>query len=210
MRGPLDHKIFEIVAAQAEKLKVKAFVIGGYVRDHFLQRESTDIDIVVEGSGIELAEAVAGVLHTNVAVFRNFGTAMLRYEGIELEFVGARRESYRRNSRKPIVEEGTLEDDQLRRDFTINALAFSLQKDDYGTLIDPFGGIRDLDAGLIRTPTDPDTTYSDDPLRMIRAIRFATQLGFSIVPESLDSIRRNAERLNILSRERIADELHKI
>jgi poly(A) polymerase len=210
MTGPLDQKIFEIVAAKAAKLNVKAFVIGGYVRDHFLQRESTDIDIVVEGSGIELAEAVAKVLGTSVTVFRNFGTAMLKYEGVELEFVGARRESYRRNSRKPIVEEGTLEDDQLRRDFTINALAFSLQKEDYGTLIDPFGGIRDLDAGLIRTPTDPDTTYSDDPLRMIRAIRFATQLGFRIVPESLDSIRRNAGRLNILARERISDELHKI
>ena len=210
MTGPLDHKIFEIVATQAAKLKFKAFVIGGYVRDHFLQRESTDIDIVVEGSGIALAEAVAEVTHTNVTVFRNFGTAMLKYEGIELEFVGARRESYRRNSRKPVVEEGTLEDDQLRRDFTINALAFSLGKEDYGTLIDPFGGIRDLDAGLIRTPADPDTTYSDDPLRMIRAIRFATQLGFQIVPESLDSIRRNAGRLDILARERIAEELHKI
>ena len=199
----------------AERLGVRAFVIGGYVRDCFLGRQSKDIDIVVEGSGIELAEAVGEQVHSNVSVFRNFGTAMLRYHGIEIEFVGARKESYRRDSRKPIVEDGTLEDDQLRRDFTINAMAFSLQKDDFGALVDPFGGIRDLAAGIIRTPLDPDTTYSDDPLRMVRAIRFATKLStenhkFAIVPESIDSIRRNKDRMTILSKERIVEELNKI
>ena len=206
----LNGKVFEIVAAAARELGVRAFVIGGYVRDFFLQRENNDIDIVVEGSGIALAQAVAEKLHTNVTVFRNFGTAMLRFRDLEVEFVGARRESYRANSRKPIVEDGTLEEDQQRRDFTINAMAFSLQREDYGSLVDPFGGIRDLNEGLIRTPLDPDTTYSDDPLRMLRAIRFATQLGFTIVPESVASIRRNKERLGILSAERIADELMKI
>ena len=194
---------------------VRAFVIGGYVRDCFLGRPSKDIDIVVEGSGIELAEAVGAKVRSNVSVFRNFGTAMLRYRGIEVEFVGARKESYRRDSRKPIVEDGTLEDDQLRRDFTINAMAFSLQKEDFGALVDPFGGIRDLAAGIIRTPLDPDTTYSDDPLRMVRAVRFATKLStpeltFTIVPESLDSIRRNRNRMEILSKERIVEELNKI
>lgn len=203
-------KIFEVVSECARNQGVRAFVIGGYVRDWFLQRPNNDIDIVVEGSGIALAEAVAEKLHTKVSVFKNFGTAMLRHHDTELEFVGARRESYRANSRKPIVEDGTLEEDQERRDFTINAMAFSLQKETYGDLVDPFGGIRDLNAGLIRTPLDPDTTYSDDPLRMLRAIRFATQLGFTIVPESADSIRRNRERITILSQERIADELAKI
>lgn len=214
-QGFLDHKIFSIVSDVAEELGVRAFVIGGYVRDCFLGRPSKDIDIVVEGSGIELAEAVGARVRSNVSVFRNFGTAMLRYHGIEVEFVGARKESYRRDSRKPIVEDGTLEDDQLRRDFTINAMAFSLQKSDFGALVDPFGGIRDLAAGIIRTPLDPDTTYSDDPLRMVRAIRFATKLSdenrrFEIVPESLDSIRRNRERMSILSMERIVEELNKI
>lgn len=213
--GFLDHKIFSIVSEAASELGVRAFVIGGYVRDCFLGRPSKDIDIVVEGSGIELAEAVGAKVHSNVSVFRNFGTAMLRYRGIEVEFVGARKESYRRESRKPIVEDGTLEDDQLRRDFTINAMAFSLQKDDFGALVDPFGGIRDLAAGIIRTPLDPDTTYSDDPLRMVRAIRFATKLSnenqrFTIVPESLASISRNKERMSILSKERIVEELNKI
>ena len=206
----LNGRVFDIVSQAAQELGVRAFVIGGYVRDFFLQRGSHDIDIVVEGSGIALAEAVARKMHVKVNVFRNFGTAMLRSGDLELEFVGARRESYRANSRKPIVEDGTLEEDQERRDFTINAMAFSLQKDDFGSLVDPFGGIRDLNAGLIRTPLDPDTTYSDDPLRMLRAIRFATQLGFTIVPESIDSIRRNKARLEILSAERIADELNKI
>ncbi len=214
-QGFLDHKIFSIVSDVAARLGVRAFVIGGYVRDCFLGRQSKDIDIVVEGSGIELAEAVGEQVRSNVSVFRNFGTAMLRYKGIEVEFVGARKESYRRDSRKPIVEDGTLEDDQLRRDFTINAMAFSLQKEDFGALVDPFGGIRDLASGIIRTPLDPDTTYSDDPLRMVRAIRFATKLTtdtqkFTIVQESLDSIRRNRNRLEILSKERIVDELNKI
>ena len=214
-QGFLDHKIFSIVSETAAELGVRAFVIGGYVRDCFLGRPSKDIDIVVEGSGIELAEAVGAKVHSNVSVFRNFGTAMLRYHGIEVEFVGARKESYRRDSRKPIVEDGTLEDDQLRRDFTINAMAFSLQKDDFGALVDPFGGIRDLAAGIIRTPLDPDTTYSDDPLRMVRAVRFATKLStdaltFNIVPESLESIRRNRQRMEILSKERIVEELNKI
>lgn len=220
-QGFLDDRIFSIISDTAEQLGVRAFVIGGYVRDCFLGKESKDIDIVVEGSGIALAEAVGSKLHSRVSVFRNFGTAMLRYRDrktgkvTELEFVGARKESYRRDSRKPIVEDGSLEEDQMRRDFTINAMAFSLQKEDFGALVDPFGGIRDLAAGIIRTPLDPDTTYSDDPLRMIRAIRFATRLSepgreFTIVPESLESIRRNRERMEILSRERIAEELNKI
>ena len=214
-QGFLDHKIFSIVSETAAELGVRAFVIGGYVRDCFLGRPSKDIDIVVEGSGIELAEAVGAKVRSNVSVFRNFGTAMLRYHGIEVEFVGARKESYRRDSRKPIVEDGTLEDDQLRRDFTINAMAFSLQKEDFGALVDPFGGIRDLAAGIIRTPLDPDTTYSDDPLRMVRAVRFATKLStedqtFTIVPESLESISRNRQRMEILSKERIVEELNKI
>ena len=214
-QGFLDHKIFSIVSETAAELGVRAFVIGGFVRDCFLGRPSKDIDIVVEGSGIALAEAVAAKVHSNVSVFRNFGTAMLRYKGIEVEFVGARKESYNRNSRKPVVEDGTLEDDQLRRDFTINAMAFSLQKEDFGALVDPFGGIRDLAAGIIRTPLDPDTTYSDDPLRMIRAVRFATKLTtdehrFTIVPESLESIKRNLKRMEILSKERIVEELNKM
>ena len=213
--GFLDHKIFRIVSETAAEQGVRGFVIGGYVRDCFLGRPSKDIDIVVEGSGIAIAEAVAAKVHSNVSVFRNFGTAMLRYKGIEVEFVGARKESYNRNSRKPIVEDGTLEDDQLRRDFTINAMAFSLQQEDFGALVDPFGGIKDLAAGIIRTPLDPDTTYSDDPLRMVRAVRFATKLStpeleFKIVQESKDSIRRNLKRMEILSKERIVEELNKI
>ena len=210
MTDALNHKIFRIIADEAESQGVRAFVIGGFVRDWFLKRPCNDIDVVVEGSGIALAEAVAARVHAKVSVFRRFGTAMLRYQGMEVEFVGARKESYRSDSRKPIVEDGTLKEDQERRDFTINALAFSLCRADYGDLVDPFGGIRDLNEGIIRTPLDPDTTYSDDPLRMLRAIRFATQLGFKIVPESKESIRRNAGRLSILSHERIADELNKI
>ena len=214
-QGFLDHKIFSIVSEVAAEKGVRAFVIGGYVRDCFLGRPSKDIDIVVEGSGIEIAEAVGERVHSNVSVFKNFGTAMLRYKGIEVEFVGARKESYNRNSRKPVVEDGTLEDDQLRRDFTINAMAFSLQKEDFGALVDPFGGIRDLAAGIIRTPLDPDTTYSDDPLRMVRAVRFATKLStdqmqFQIVPESIESIKRMRTRMEILSKERIVEELNKI
>ena len=206
----LKDKIFKVISETAAEHGVRAFVIGGFVRDCFLQRPRNDIDVVVEGSGIEIAQAVGDKVHSKVSVFKNFGTAMLRHNGVEIEFVGARKESYNRNSRKPIVEDGTLEDDQKRRDFTVNALAFSLQKEDYGNLVDPFGGVADLQKGLLRTPLDPDITYSDDPLRMIRAIRFASQLNFTIVPESIESIKRNKGRLEILSRERIAEEMNKI
>ncbi len=213
--GFLDHPVFALVRDTARGLGVRAFVIGGYVRDCFLGRPNTDIDIVVEGSGITLAEAVAEKCHAKVSVFKNFGTAMLRYHGMEVEFVGARKESYHRESRKPIVEDGTLEEDQLRRDFTINAMAFSLQEADFGALVDPFGGIRDLAAGIIRTPLEPEQTYSDDPLRMLRAIRFCAQLStpehpFTIVPESLAAMKRMAGRLQILSKERIVEELDKM
>ena len=211
----LDRPIFRIVSEVAAERGVRAFVIGGFVRDCFLGRPRNDIDIVVEGSGIDFARAVGERTKQHVSYFKNFGTAMLHFRGDEVEFVGARKESYRRESRKPIVENGTLEDDQQRRDFTINAMAFSLQAEDYGALVDPFGGIRDLDAGIIRTPLDPDTTYSDDPLRMLRAVRFATKLStpehpFTIVPESMESMRRMADRLKILSCERIAEELNKM
>ncbi len=206
----LKDKIFRIISETAAEHGVRAFVIGGFVRDCFLQRPRNDIDIVVEGSGIEIANAVGKKVRSKVSVFKNFGTAMFKWNGIEIEFVGARKESYSHNSRKPIVENGTLEDDQKRRDFTVNALAFSLQEEDYGNLVDPFGGVADLQKGLLRTPLDPDVTYSDDPLRMIRAIRFATQLNFTIVPQSIESIKRNRGRLEILSRERIAEEMHKI
>ncbi len=210
MKSPLRFKIFGIVARQAAILGVRAFVIGGYVRDFFLGRPCTDIDIVVEGSGIELANAVARELGVKTTVFKNFGTAMLRYRGLEVEFVGARKESYRQDSRKPLVEDGSIEDDQKRRDFTVNAMAFSLQAHDYGEVIDPFNGLQDLQDKIMRTPLDPDVTYSDDPLRMIRAIRFATQLGFSIEKNSFESIKRNASRISIVSQERITDELQKI
>jgi poly(A) polymerase len=206
----LTKKIFSVISDEAALMGVRAFVIGGYVRDTLMGNKSKDIDIVVEGSGIDLASRVAAKLRVNLSVFKNFGTAMLRYKDTEIEFVGARKESYRRNSRKPIVEDGTLRDDQLRRDFTINALAFSLQKDNYGELTDPFNGLEDLHNGIIRTPLDPDTTYSDDPLRMIRAVRFASRFSFSIVDDSLESIKRNRDRISILSMERIADELNKI
>ena len=210
MKDFLKNEVFGIVSKAAEEEGVRAFVIGGFVRDAFLGRPSKDIDIVVEGSGIALAKRVGKIVGSKVAVYSNFGTAMLHYKGVEVEFVGARKESYDRNSRKPVVEDGTLEEDQQRRDFTVNALALSLQREDYGSLVDPFGGIRDLHNGLLRTPLDPDTTYSDDPLRMIRAIRFATQLSFTIVPESFEAIKRNKERLDILSLERIHEELNKI
>lgn len=210
MKAPLRFKIFGIVARQAAILGVRAFVIGGYVRDFFLGRPCTDIDIVAEGSGIELADAVAQELGLKTTVFKNFGTAMLRYRGLDVEFVGARKESYRLDSRKPVVEDGSIEDDQKRRDFTINAMAFSLQQNDYGNIIDPFNGMQDLQDRIIRTPLDPDVTYSDDPLRMIRAIRFATQLGFSIEKNSFESIKHNAGRISIVSQERITDELQKI
>ena len=206
----LNSKIFKIVSKEAAALGLKAFVIGGYVRDSLMGRECKDIDIVVDGSGIELAQRVSERIKTTVAIFKNFGTAMLKWRGLEIEFVGARRESYRADSRKPIVEDGSLEEDQHRRDFTINAMAFSLQKEDFGSLSDPFNGKQDLADRLIRTPLDPDTTYADDPLRMFRAIRFASQLSFTIVPESIDSIGRNRERIKILSAERIIEELNKI
>lgn len=206
----LTHKVFKIISEQAATQSVRAFVIGGYVRDCLIGRKNNDIDIVVEGSGIALAEAVANVLNVKVTVFKRFGTAMLKTRGLEVEFVGARKESYRSDSRKPVVENGTLREDQERRDFTINAMSFSLQHDSFGELIDPFDGEGDLKRRIIRTPLDPDTTYSDDPLRMVRAIRFATQLGFTIVPESIESIRRNRARLGILSIERISEEVHKI
>ncbi len=214
-QGFLEHEIFGIVSDVAASMGVRAFVIGGYVRDCFLGRQSKDIDIVAEGSGIKLAEAVGAKVRSNVSVFKNYGTAMLRFKGIEVEFVGARKESYNRDSRKPVVEDGTLQEDQMRRDFTINAMAFSLQKEDYGALVDPFGGIRDLAAGMIRTPLDPDVTFSDDPLRMVRAIRFVTRLSteenvFKIVPEAFESIRRNRGRMEILSKERIVEELNKM
>lgn len=219
--GFLEDPVFRLVSEVAEECGVGAFVIGGYVRDCFLGRPSKDIDIVVEGSGIALAEAIALRIQArekhncHVSVFRNFGTAMLRYHGIEVEFVGARKESYNRDSRKPIVEDGTLEDDQKRRDFTINAMAFSLCQSDFGALVDPFGGIRDLAAGTIRTPLDPFVTFSDDPLRMLRAIRFATRLStpelpFEIVPECLTAIHEMRDRMVILSKERIVEELNKI
>ena len=212
----LDRPLFRLVGEVAAERGVRAFVIGGYVRDCLLGRPCNDIDIVVEGSGIEFARAVGEKTGRNVSYFPSFGTAMLMFQGDEVEFVGARRESYRRESRKPIVENGTLEDDQKRRDFTINALALSLMPGDlFGELVDPFGGVKDLAAGIIRTPLDPDTTYSDDPLRMLRAVRFAAKLStpeqpFTIVPESMEAMRRMADRLSILSVERITEELNKM
>lgn len=202
--------IFRRIARIAREKRVDAYVVGGYVRDHYLHRPSTDVDVVVVGSGIDIAQALADELHTKLSVFKTFGTAMLRVRGVELEFVGARRESYTHDSRKPQVEAGTLEDDQLRRDFTINALAWSLNERDFGELVDPFDGMYDLEHGIIRTPCDPDITFSDDPLRMMRGIRFAAQLGFTLEEETFDAIARNAERIRIVSRERIIAELNKI
>ena len=212
-KNALNNPIFNIISEAAEELSVKCFVIGGFVRDYFLKRNTpTDIDVVAIGSGIHLAERVASKLKGNpqVSIFKNFGTAMIKNEGIELEFVGARKESYQRESRKPIVENGTLEDDQKRRDFTINTLALSLNKSDYGNLLDPFNGMEDLENKIIKTPLEPGITYSDDPLRMMRAIRFATQLDFQIAIPSLQAITEYNERLKIVSNERILDELHKI
>ncbi len=208
----LKHPVFNIIGEVAANENLEVYVIGGFVRDAIIHRDSSDIDIVVVGNGIQLAEMVAKRIgkDTKVTVFKNFGTAMLKYKDFDIEFVGARKESYRRNSRKPIVENGTLKDDQERRDFTINALAISLSKDTYGNLVDPFDGINDIKHKIIRTPLEPDKTFSDDPLRMIRAIRFATQLGYAIEPQTLESITRNKERISIVSKERIADELHKI
>ena len=208
----LSGKPFRIISEAADELGVEAYVIGGYVRDIFLHRPSKDIDVVAVGSGIELAKAVAQKLgrKAHLSVFKNFGTAQVKAGDLELEFVGARKESYSHDSRKPIVEDGTLEDDQNRRDFTINALALCLNQDRYGELVDPFGGLDDIEDLTIRTPLDPDVTFSDDPLRMMRAIRFASQLGFFIDPDTFDAIVRNRKRIEIISRERIADELNKI
>ena len=223
----LTAPVFGILSEVAERNGFKAYVIGGYVRDCFLVRPCDDIDVVVEGSGVDFAGKVAARLEEieaeqhktrhkiNVSEFRTYGTAMIKCRGLELEFVGARKESYRKESRNPIVENGSLTDDQLRRDFTINAMAFSLCKEDFGALVDPFGGLSDLERGIIRTPQDPDITFSDDPLRMLRAVRFATklstpQLQFCITPECMEAMRRNRNRLQILTRERIAEELDKM
>ena len=208
----LTHPVYEIASQVADELGVSAYAVGGVVRDLVLGRKSKDIDIVVVGSGIAFATAVAKAIspHIEVSVFKNFGTARFRYADTEVEFVGARKESYRANSRKPIVEDGTLQDDLSRRDFTVNALAIPLNGPEKGKIIDCFGGLKDMEAKLIRTPLDPDVTFSDDPLRMMRAVRFASQLGFTIVPEIFEAIQRNAARLEIISKERIIDEFNKI
>lgn len=207
----LKHPVFKVACQVVTDNNLQAFVIGGFVRDLILGRPSKDIDIVVVGNGLDLAKEIATRLRVNkVSVFENFGTAQFKYKDLDVEFVGARKESYRQDSRKPIVENGTLTDDQNRRDFTINALALSLHKETFGDIIDPFNGLGDLEKGIIRTPLDPDITYSDDPLRMMRAIRFATQLNFKIEIESLNALQRNSERLEIISKERIMDELNKI
>lgn len=212
MNQHIQHPIFNIIAEASAELKVDAYVIGGFVRDIILNRSCKDIDVVAIGSGIELAKLVAKKINpkTKVSIFKNFGTAMIKYQDYDIEFVGARKESYNRNSRKPIVEDGTLEDDQNRRDFTINALAISLNKSNLGELLDPFGGLNHIEEKIIKTPLNPDITYSDDPLRMMRAIRFASQLNFEIEKESLSSIRENRQRIRIVSKERIIDELNKI
>jgi len=212
-KGALQHKIFEIISKSARDLNLQSFVIGGYVRDFLLGRNNKkDIDIVAIGNGIDLAKKVAENLNPKpkVQVFKTYGTAMLRHNNIEIEFVGARKESYSKNSRNPKVENGTLQDDQNRRDFTINALALSLSENNFGKLLDPFNGTNDLENKIIKTPLNPDITYSDDPLRMLRAIRFATQLNFQIENNSLNSIIKNAKRIEIITKERIVSELHKI
>jgi putative nucleotidyltransferase with HDIG domain len=209
----LEHNIFKIISQAAQELNLECYVIGGFVRDILLSRDyKKDIDIVAVGSGIELALKVSQLIpfHPKVQVFKNYGTAMLRYDDIDVEFVGARKESYAHDSRNPLVENGTLKDDQERRDFTINALAFSLNAENFGNLVDPFNGVEDLKNKIIKTPLNPDVTYSDDPLRMMRAIRFASQLNFEIEIQSLEAIFKNKDRINIISGERIVDELHKI
>jgi len=212
MQKYLQDKIFQIISEAADEQQQKCYVIGGFVRDIFLKRPSKDIDVVVVGSGIELAEKVTAKLgkKAKLTVFKNFGTAQVKLKDLEVEFVGARKESYQRDSRNPIVEDGTLEDDQNRRDFTINALAICLNKGRFGEIIDPFGGLEDLKNFVIRTPLNPDITFSDDPLRMMRGIRFAAQLGFFLETNTFDAIERNKERIEIISKERIADELNKI
>lgn len=212
LKGEFTEGLFPVITATADEMGLECYAIGGYVRDLFLHRPSKDIDVVTVGHGIDLAEAVARKLgkKAHLSVFRNFGTAQIKYKDAEIEFVGARKESYERGSRKPIVEDGTLEDDQNRRDFTINALAVCLNKNRLGELLDPFGGLEDMERLIIRTPLDPDITFSDDPLRMMRAIRFSAQLGFDIEPDTFDAIARNKERIEIISAERIADELNKI
>jgi poly(A) polymerase len=212
IRQKFTGEIFNTVSHVADEMNLECYAIGGYVRDIFLHRPSKDIDIVTVGKGIELAGAVKKALgkKAKLSIFKNFGTAQIKYKDTEIEFVGARKESYERNSRKPVVEDGTLEDDQNRRDFTINALAICLNRDRFGELLDPFGGLRDMENLIIRTPLDPDITFSDDPLRMLRAIRFSTQLGFDIEPDTFDAITRNKDRIEIISKERIIDELNKI
>ena len=208
----LDKDIFHHISGAADKLGLECYVVGGYVRDLFLERPSNDIDVVVVGSGIQVASELKSVLgkKAHLSVFRNFGTAQVKYKDTEVEFVGARKESYSHDSRKPAVEDGTLEDDQNRRDFTINALAVCLNRERFGELVDPFGGVDDLWDGIIRTPLDPDVTFSDDPLRMMRCVRFATQLNFLIEEETFEALERNAERIRIISGERIEEELNKI
>jgi poly(A) polymerase len=206
-----QHTLFDTISKVGSEINQPVYIIGGYVRDLILDRPSKDIDFVTKGSGITLAQNAAKWLKSNkISVFKNYGTAMVNYGDLELEFVGARKESYQRDSRNPIVEDGTLEDDQMRRDFTINALAIDLSKKNWGKVIDPFNGLSDIESKIIRTPLDPDITYSDDPLRMLRAIRFACQLNFTIEAESLEAISRNAERINIISKERISDEINKM
>ena len=207
---PLSHPIFQHISEVIDRLGVEAYVVGGYVRDHYLGRPSTDIDVVVVGSGVAVAEELGRVLQAKVTIYRTYGTAMLRWQGTEVEFVGARRESYSPESRNPQVEPGSLEDDQRRRDFTINAMAWSLNRDSFGELVDPFEGMYDLEDCIIRTPCDPEKTFSDDPLRMMRAVRFASQLGFDIDDETFEGIIAQAHRIEIITKERISVELSKI